>query len=115
MCGMALLSLMFLSFMTLWRAKLAQGILFGRFLLLISCMMSMINAANFYYENRKIPMQFGIARGCGSLFYAVLSLILGKLTADGDISKVVYAGLMVSAALLFILFIMPYGKNMDNE
>lgn len=115
MCGMVLLSLMFLSFMTLWRAKLAQGILFGCFLLLISCMMPMINAANFYYENRKIPMQFGIARGCGSLFYAVLSLILGKLTADGDISKVVYAGLMVSAALLFILFIMPYGKNMDNE
>lgn len=69
-------------------------------------MMPMINAANFYYENRKIPMQFGIARGCGSLFYAVLSLILEKLTADGDISKV-YAGLMVSAALLFILFIMP--------
>ena len=53
------------------------GVLFGALLMLISAMMPLVNAASFHYRSQGKPVDFGSARGVGSLCYAVLSLVLG--------------------------------------
>lgn len=80
------------------------GVLFGALLMLISAMMPLVNAASFHYLSQGKPVDFGSARGVGSLCYAVLSLVLGQLTArlGGGIVPLAVLG----AAALFLLFVL---------
>ena len=42
----------------------------------------LVNSVSIYYINRGVNVDFGIARGIGSLLYAVCSSILGALVAQ---------------------------------
>ena len=68
-------------------AKAAVGILFGLVSMLVTTILSMVNVACFYYEHRGTAMNFGFARALGSLAYAVLSVILGKLSFTSALSS----------------------------
>ncbi|MBQ6441560.1 MAG: MFS transporter [Lachnospiraceae bacterium] len=108
--------LLLLDFMTLaclvallfCNAKAAVGILFGAVSMLVTAILSMVNVACFYYEHRGVAMNFGFARALGSLAYAVLSVILGKLIAPCGIKVVVIAGILIFAAEILLVFTMPY-------
>ena len=89
-------------------AKAAVGILFGAVSMLVTTILSMVNVACFYYEHRGTPMNFGFARALGSLAYAVLSVILGKLIEPCGIKVVVIAGIMIFAAEILLVLSMPY-------
>lgn len=92
----------------LCRQKVVIGILYGCFLTLISSGMPLVNAASFYYQNRGETVDFGIARGLGSLSFAVLSLALGQLTASLGTGAVSVAGVFISALFLAVIVWMPY-------
>lgn len=111
MSGLAILDM---TGLLLINEKMIQGILFGFFLMLLSCMLPFTNSANFYYESRGFSMRFGIARGLGSLLYAVISYIIGLLTADGDIVYVAVSGVIVAALLFAITLSFPYGKKFEQ-
>lgn len=86
----------------------ASGVLFGALLMLISCMMPLVNAASFYYKAQGKTVDFGSARGTGSLCYALLSLVLGQLTASLGGEIISRAVLIVSVLFVLIVAVMPY-------
>jgi PPP family 3-phenylpropionic acid transporter len=90
--------------------KMASGILYGLMLMCINCMMPMVNSASFYYQSRGIQVDFGVARGFGSLAYAVMSLILGQLTVLVGSVSIPAAGLLVIVVLALTVLSMPYGN-----
>ena len=100
--------------LTFSRSKLAVGVLFGAMMLLINCMMPLINAACFYYEKKSLEIDFGIARGLGSLSYAVLSLVLGGLTVRLGTSAVPLSGIPVILVLILTVISMPYGEHTEE-
>lgn len=84
------------------------GFLFGLVMLFINCIQPMLNAACFYYVKRGISVDFGIARGIGSMAYAFMSLILGYLTVKLGTSAVLYAGIPVLLIQFLVVLRMPY-------
>lgn len=70
---------------------------------------SLINALAMQFVNIGIPINFGVARGIGSLCYAVSGYFIGKLiTAYGTIVIVpAHALLMVAAVICVLLFQKP--------
>lgn len=105
----------------LQRNHLLSCILFGIIILCMNCAMPFVNGAGFYYENRGIPVNFGIARGMGSLSYAVLSFFLGSLMEQMGIQAVSGAGLILSIISILALLMFPSGdevgvsKNTSKE
>lgn len=101
------LSIMAVDFliMLIFHIKLIQGICYGLFIMLLQSMMPLVNAASFYYCNRGINIQFGIARGFGSLSYSITCFFLGKTTASGNVIFIIYAGLVFSILMLVLTFI----------
>ena len=85
-----------------------KWLFYGLFLLLISSMMPLINAASFYYAGRGVAVDFGTARGIGSLSYAALSLILGQAAARLGTCCIPAAGVLVGALVLCTALRMPY-------
>ena len=63
------------------RGHLWNGVSFGLIIVLTMVMMPLVNSAVFYYENHGIDVDYGIARGTGSVAYAAASFVLGRLTA----------------------------------
>lgn len=88
--------------------KLLVGLLFGCFLICVSSMMPLINAACFYYQGHGISLDFGKARGFGSLSYAVISFVLGKLTASYGTLPVILTGIIDTVFLLAVTVSMKY-------
>lgn len=90
------------------RDRIFEGISLGLLILLMWVMMPLVNSACFYYMNHGIDIDYGIARGAGSLAYAAASFVLGRLTAAGgaDVLLVCYAAGF--AFLLAAVLMMPY-------
>lgn len=87
--------------------KLATGVLFGCFLVCVASMTPLVNAACFAYQGKGISLDFGKARGVGSLAYAAISYVLGLLTRSFGTLPVVIAGLASCLAILLIVRVMP--------
>ena len=94
---------------------LTVGLLYGLFIVLCFSMLPLVNAGCFYLNQairqgaiREAPIDFGIARGLGSLSYAVLSFLLGRLTAACGYRPVTIAGICVSAMLFIVTLSIRY-------
>ena len=95
-------------------AKVAVGLLFGAISMLVTTILSMVNVACFYYEHRGTAMNFGFARALGSLAYAMLSVILGKLIAPCGIKVVVIAGIAIFVCEILVVLSMPYEGRQEE-
>ena len=87
--------------------KVLTGLLFGLAILFVLLMMPMVIAASFYYTARDAKVNFGVARGIGSLTFAVVSALIGKITAKLGFVTVPILGGVFCAVLLAAVFIMP--------
>ena len=85
-----------------------KGAVFAFLILFSLLMMPMVNAAAFYYKNAEKPVDFGIARGLGSLSYAVTALIVGKATSWYGAMMIPYLNIAFSVVILFIATSMPF-------
>lgn len=95
--------------------KLLVGILFQTGGLLISCMYPMTNIICFFYAKRGLNIDYGIARGLNSLFYAVGAYVLGQLTVRMGGSVIIWMGLLICAVILWPVLRMPYLKTPERE
>lgn len=92
-----------------------SGIVFGFNILLMNAIMPFMNGASFYYEQKGHPINFGFARGTGSLLFAILSYIIGDLIVSIGEEVIATSGLILSIALVLIILTLPYfGKSREE-
>ncbi len=96
--------------MTFSLSKTAFGVIYGIFYLLVYAMMPLVNGMAFYYENCQISVNFGIARGMGSLMYAIAATIVGEIISYFGSKMVPLLTLISSVLFLSSVILMPY-KN----
>lgn len=92
-----------------------KGIIFGVGYVSTSCLMPIINQISFYYIERGEDIDFGKARGAGSLLYALYSLALGQLTVMIGSIIVPVSGCIIAILMLVVMIILPLKKKLDNE
>lgn len=94
----------------------AVGVLYGVMLFLSFIMMPMVCSAGFYYSARGFDVNFGIARGCGSIFYAAVSFTLGMLTVRFGALTVPAANIFLSAAVFVLALGFPlFSDKTENS
>lgn len=94
--------------------KLAIEIIFGWLYILTNTMTPFVNESCFYYSNKGIDVNFGIARGFGSLAYAIVSYILGLYTKVFGARTISFNGMISSMLFLIIIIVMPRIENKNN-
>ncbi len=85
-----------------------SGLLFAFIIFFSLLMLPMVNAAAFCYKDREKPVDFGIARGLGSLSYAVTAFVVGKAAACWGVAMIPSLNILFSTALLLVATSMPF-------
>ena len=67
----------------------------------------LINSVSVYYVNQGVSVDFGSARGIGSLSYAAASYILGIMVEKFGTRSILMAGILVALVLLVTVLSMP--------
>ena len=67
----------------------------------------LINSVSVYYVNQGVSVDFGAARGIGSLSYAAASYILGIVVERFGTRSILMAGILVALVLLVTVLSMP--------
>ena len=82
-------------------------ILFGLVLLLTYSMLPLLNSVSFFYAACNLKVDFGIARGVGSMAYGVISIILGKAVTSFGTGCIPFFAAAVALALLIEASLLP--------
>lgn len=93
------------------RSMVINGLMFPLFSVLLYFQMPLVNAALFYYTQRGERIDFGSARGMGSLTYAFMSFIAGQLIVRFGEQSLIYMGVILLVAFMAITMSMPYYKD----
>ena len=88
-----------------------RAIIFGAMYCITFVMMPVLYSFSFFYANRGISVNYGIARGCGSLSFAICSVILGFFMAKFGTFVVPLGYGLLGVALFAILLTMPALKG----
>ena len=78
-------------------------------------MMPMINRASFYYTERGIPVDFGIARGIGSMAFCAMSFAAGRSTVLWGSRMVPILACIAALLLLLTVFSMPLMEAVTKD
>lgn len=81
--------------------SLILGGLYAVFIIITLGMGPLVNTSSFYYTAHGRPVNFGVARGIGSVVFAAVSYIIGVFSGQMGIIFIPICGVVVS--LLFIL------------
>ncbi|MBQ0004312.1 MAG: MFS transporter [Clostridiales bacterium] len=93
---------------------LLNAILFPAFSILLYLQNPLVNSALFYYTSRGEFIDFGTARGTGSLAYAFMTFIVGNsIVAFGEFSIVVIGLIMLVMAGALVMTMPIYSKEQD--
>ena len=82
-------------------------ILFGLVLLLTYSMLPLLNSVSFFYTVCNLKVDFGIARGVGSMAYGIISIILGKAVTSFGTGCIPFFAAAVVFALLIEASLLP--------
>lgn len=88
-----------------------KAVLFGAMYCLTFVMLPVLNSFSFFYENRGVSVNYGAARGCGSISFAACSVVLGYLVAQFGTDVVPLTFGILTASLFAILLTMPTLKG----
>ena len=78
---------------------------------LLQVIQPLINSVSVYYVNRGVNVDFGAARGIGSLSYAAASYLLGGLVENYGCSMILFAGILMVLVICITVFSMPIIKD----
>ena len=84
-----------------------NAVFFPLFTILMYFQMPLVNSAVFYYTSRGMKVDFGSARGMGSLTYAFISFVAGQLIVRIGESVIIYLSILVLAGMLLDVLLMP--------
>ena len=74
---------------------------------LLQVIQPLINSVSVYYVNQGVNVDFGAARGIGSLSYALASYLLGGLVENYGCSMILFAGILMVLVICITVFSMP--------
>jgi PPP family 3-phenylpropionic acid transporter len=90
--------------------KIIQGLFFGITITSLNICLPLVNRVGFLCQTETQKINFGVARGFGSLSYACLSLLLGKLSVCLGSGIIPLSTSIISACMIILLFLMPKGN-----
>ncbi len=99
-----------LVFMT-GKSGAASGVLLGAVILALQLSLPLVNALATESMNAGFPLNFGIARGFGSIGYAVMSFSMGQLLAWKGAEIQPAAMAFFSVCLLLSILVFPFRKR----
>lgn len=88
-----------------------SGLLYGSSIMLLQLLMPLINSLGMESLNQGRKLNFGMARGMGSVAYAIAAYILGIIVAGWGEITIPIAMLLIFCGLLFTLFLFPFEKS----
>ena len=74
----------------------------------------LVNAVGMYYINRGVSINFGVARGVGSLAYAVISVIIGKLADIFGAVVIPYSIIAMAVLEIISALVLKYKTDLSN-
>ena len=82
--------------------------IFALIIVLSGCMYPFITYSPFYYGNHGIEIDFGIARGFGSLTFTVFASILGFILVGSNFMIIPIFSLISSLLMIVVICLLPY-------
>ena len=99
----------------LFDSALVKALIFGFLLCLTLVMQPVLNSFTFFYQNRGISVNYGVARGCGSLSFALISIVIGFLTVHFGSIVVPLSYLIFCVAFCGVIFSMPNLRGVTSN
>ena len=100
---------------TTGKSGAASGILLGIVILAIQLSLPLVNALATESMNAGFPLNFGVARGFGSIGYAVMSFSMGQLIARRGAEVQPIALAVFSVCLLLAILCFPFQKRRKDS
>ena len=94
---------------------LLVGLLFTVANILLQVLQPLINALSFYYIGHGAKIDFGLARGTGSLAFAILSSILGYLLTKFQSWVIPFSSFVCIAIIALLMLSFPAIKKLSQE
>ena len=91
------------------------GLLYGGDMVLLQLMIPLVNSLGMESINQGKKLNFGIARGMGSLCYAVTAYGLGLLAADFGVKTIPFSIIIILAGLMLLLNFFPFQKGKERK
>ena len=104
----AILNAIVLACMMFPLGTLGYGIMLAVYLISLNTMVPVMNTACFYYAYKGIYIEFGSARAFGSLTFAFVSLLIGRLTGLFQENVVPVGGIVLMMLILMVVWMLPY-------
>ena len=93
------------------KSGFASGALLGIVILIVQLSLPLVNALATESMNAGFPLNFGLARGFGSIGYAVMSVFMGQLIARKGAAIHPAALAVFSVCLLLTIVLFPFRKQ----
>lgn len=98
----------------------AIAVLYGIFILITWGMLPLVNTPSFYYTAHGRPVNFGVARGIGSLVFAAVSYMVGFFSEEIGIVFIPICAVFFSVIFIMSISILPelgtaYGNNVESS
>ena len=83
------------------------GGLYGIFIIITLGMAPLVNTSSFYYTAHGRPVNFGVARGIGSLVFAAVSYVIGVFSGQMGVIFIPICGVVLSIVFILSTLILP--------
>lgn len=97
--------------LTYHRAFMLTGLFYGCLITLLQLLNPLVNSLGMESINQGRHLNFGVARGMGSVAYAIFSYVLGIILAKTGARFVPISIILVFSVMLVSLFLFPFEKS----
>lgn len=94
---------------------LCHALFYGILITFLQVLTPLVNAIGMEWINRGIPINFGLARGIGSVSYAAVSFLVGKIVADHSTNIIPVFIILIYFLVLIASCIFVFGRDRDGS
>lgn len=94
---------------------LCHALFYGILITFLQVLTPLVNAIGMEWINRGIPINFGIARGIGSVSYAAVSFLVGKIVADHSTDIIPVFIILIYFLVLIASCIFVFERKQDKD
>lgn len=88
--------------------------MYGMLVVFLQVITPLVYSAGMFYIKKGVNINFGVARGIGSLAYAGLSTLLGILTKSMPVDIVIYSVIIIYVSLIILILLFHF-KGVSEE
>lgn len=93
---------------------LVAAIIYTLIMVAVYISMSLVNSLCMYYSNRGLKINFGLARGVGSVAYTVGSFVVGYFCADGRLESLCIPIAIIIGSVLMLVALLIFNSKVKN-